>query len=108
MSAKLIHTGTIAGSDVLFLGAMDENPLLAIPSARTIDVQVKGTGAVTANVTVSASVDGDIYTDLLTSSLSGTNQANDRIDVNFSERYIKATINSISGTGAVVKAFVVL
>ena len=108
MSARLIHSGTIAGNGVLFLGAMDENPLLAIPADRTIDVQVKGTGAVTASVTISASVDGDIYTDLLTSTLSGTNQAVDRIDVKFSERYIQATINSISGTGAIVKAFVVL
>lgn len=75
-------------------------------ATRTLQASVAGTGAVTATVVISGSVDAQQYVALVTFTLSGTNSASDRVTVSFSEPHLKATLSAISGTGAVATASV--
>ncbi|MCK5235814.1 MAG: hypothetical protein KAR06_02420 [Deltaproteobacteria bacterium] len=74
------------------------------PLARTVDVKVVGTGAVTATVIIYVSNTGgsDDWIEAGTITLSGTTSDADGFAMNAKWAYLKANVSAISGTGAAV------
>lgn len=89
----------------LFTGAAPAvGPFIASNEAvnHTYQATVYGTGTVAATVVIEGSNDGIGGVPLGTITLSGTTKASDGFTTNASWDFVRATVSSISGTGALV------
>lgn len=69
---------------------------------RTFVATVAGDGAVAADVTIQGSHDGSTWVDVVTIELSGTDAATDGASQDWGWAYLRAEVDSISGTDAAV------
>jgi hypothetical protein len=83
-------------------GAGDAIPSQLFPGSKTFQAVVEGSGAVTAEVDIEASNDGEHWLVLGTISLSGTGSDTDGFASSAAWAYHRANLTAVTGTGASV------
>jgi hypothetical protein len=95
---SLLDKVTTTGAGPVYEGPWNENRRARVQAA------VDGDGAVTATVNIEGSNDGQHWELIGALSLSGTTTDSDSLGVDYPWSYVRADLDAVTGTDAVVSA----
>lgn len=105
--AKIVGAPLFGASGSTSTGAAPNPITLNNPAGSKVAIQgtVAGTGAVSATIIVSVTLDGNLL-DVATITLSGTTTASDGVALDLPWASITARISALAGTGATANCFI--